>query len=437
MARSGDWVTPRLWGEPWFEKPALLYWMTALAFRAGLAEDLASRLPVAMLSVAFLGFLWWAMRREFGERAAWFAALILATTGGWLGYGSIGATDLPMSAFFGAAVLLAVPWVDRGDARGLPAAAACLGAAVLAKGLVPLVLVLPVLWMGRRRWRDLAKLRTAGVFLAVAAPWYVLCYLRNGAPFVQKFFLEHHFGRFASEALQHRQPWWFYLPVLAAGLLPWTPLAVLLPRAGLLADRRTRLLAVWVVWGLIFFSASTNKLPGYVLPLLPAAAALLAVALDRAPRARLTLAACGVVLIALPMAAQLLPASLASGLSRASRPAPQWIWGIPVLAAAAAWALEAGKRRAAAVWLLTATAAAGVLHLKESAYPEIDRVVSARRLWRALEPMRDKVCIDGIHRSQRYGLNYYSVIPLPECQAIPMPVRVVQEPGRAPVIAGP
>src|SRR5713226_3010072 len=68
MAQSGDWVTPRLWDEPWFEKPALLYWMTAIGFKAGLSEDLAPRLPVAILSVGFLTFFFFALRREFGER---------------------------------------------------------------------------------------------------------------------------------------------------------------------------------------------------------------------------------------------------------------------------------------------------------------------------------------------------------------------------------
>src|ERR1700691_412746 len=73
MARSGDWITPRLWGEPWFEKPALLYWMAAAALRLGLNEDLAPRLPVALVSVAFLLFFYWILRHEFGDPAAAYA----------------------------------------------------------------------------------------------------------------------------------------------------------------------------------------------------------------------------------------------------------------------------------------------------------------------------------------------------------------------------
>jgi 4-amino-4-deoxy-L-arabinose transferase-like glycosyltransferase len=86
MARSGDWVTPRLWGEPWFEKPALLYWMDALGYRAGLDPDLAPRMGVALAGTAFLVFFYLLLKREFGEQAAFFATLILGTSPGWMAY---------------------------------------------------------------------------------------------------------------------------------------------------------------------------------------------------------------------------------------------------------------------------------------------------------------------------------------------------------------
>src|ERR1700690_4020353 len=86
MARSGDWVTPRLWGEPWFEKPALLYWMSGFGFLAGLGEELAPRIPVALFSSAFLVFFFWILRREFGETAAAYSTAILATSAGWLAF---------------------------------------------------------------------------------------------------------------------------------------------------------------------------------------------------------------------------------------------------------------------------------------------------------------------------------------------------------------
>ena len=437
MTQSGDWITPRLWGEPWFEKPALLYWMTAAAFSAGLGADLAPRLPVALLSVGFLLFFRWVLAREFGARAGWFGMLILGTCGGWVGYSAIGVTDIPLAACFSAAMLLALPWLARGDARPLPAAAALLGAAVLAKGLVPLVLVLPLLWMGRRRWRDLLRPRVAAVFLCVALPWYWLCYLRNGRLFLEKFIWEHHFGRFASDALLHGQPWWFYVPVLLAALLPWTLLPALVPRRRWKQDARLRLLAAWVGFGLVFFSASANKLPGYLLPLLPAAAALAAVALDNLGDARLALAGVGLLLISVLVTAQVLPAALAAGLSRAPRPAPSWTWGLPVLVAAGAWRLEALRRRTAAVLLLAGAVAAGVFYIKTATYNEIARAVSARELWRGIAPRRGQVCVAGIHRSWRYGLNYYSQTPLPDCDAAPRPWRITQVAGHPPEVRGP
>ncbi len=112
MAQGGDWITPHLWGQPWFEKPALLYWMTATGFKLGLGPDLAPRLPVALLSVAFLAFFWWRLRIEWGVRTASYATAMLATSAGWLTYSHVAVTDLPLAAFFSAAVLL-VAAVDR------------------------------------------------------------------------------------------------------------------------------------------------------------------------------------------------------------------------------------------------------------------------------------------------------------------------------------
>src|SRR3984957_2122473 len=201
MARSGDWITPLLWGPPCCEKPALLYWMTGAAFRIGLGPDLAPRLPVAMMSVAFLALYWWMLRREFGCAAAWFATLILSTSAGWWAYSQSGVTDLPLSAAFCAAMLLAWPWVIRRDQRLLPYAAVMMGLAVLAKGPVPLVLAAP-LALAWRSFRDLLRTRVLVPFLLTALPWYVLCYLLNGAAFLREFFWLHNFQRFTNGSLQ-------------------------------------------------------------------------------------------------------------------------------------------------------------------------------------------------------------------------------------------
>jgi len=437
MARSGDWITPRLWGEPWFEKPVLLYWMTGAAFRLGFREDLAPRVSVALISVAFLIFFQCILSRAFGAQAAWAATLILGTSAAWLGCSFIGTTDLPMAAAFSAALLLPLEWIETGDRRRLPLAAALLAVAVLAKGLVPLALTLPLLWCGRRRWTDLLRLPVAGAFLIVALPWYVVCYLRNGAVFLRTFFWEQHFERFTTTSLAHGQPFWFYVPVLAAALMPWTPALLLLARRALYRDARRRFLLLWLLFVLLFFSFSKNKLPGYLLPLAPAAAALMGIALAEVKLARWALPAAALCLMAIPVALPMLPQALAAGLSRAPLPAFQWTWLLPVALALGIYWLERQGHRAAALAIMAVATTTGVVALKLIDLPAIDRAYSARPLWREIARQLDSVCIQSMHRSWRYGLNYYSVTPLPDCSQSPRPLQVWQEPGHAPLVRTP
>ena len=139
MARSGDFVTPMLWGSPWFEKPALLYWMVAAGNAIGLGPELSPRLPVALSAVAFVIFFYRVISRKLGMRAGLYSSVILATSAAWLAYGFVAVTDVPLSACLGVAVLLAV---FEGPAW---AAGLFLGLALLAKGPVAWVLFAPVL----------------------------------------------------------------------------------------------------------------------------------------------------------------------------------------------------------------------------------------------------------------------------------------------------
>jgi 4-amino-4-deoxy-L-arabinose transferase-like glycosyltransferase len=445
MARSGDWVTPRLWGQPWFEKPALSYWMIGAGFRLGLGPDLAPRLPVALLAVAFLGFYWWILGREFGCRAAWMATLILGTTGMWIGYSQVGVTDLPLTATFSAAMLLCLPWVARRDGRFLPAAGALLGLAALAKGLVPLALAAPLIWWMKDWWMkspparkqsgtNVPLLRMIAAFSVVALPWYLLCYWRNGRAFFDDFILKQHFARITSSSLMHVQPWWFYWRWLPGELLPWTPLLLLLARPAAYRDPRRRFLLALVLFGMLVFSIPVNKLPGYVLPLMPAIAALMGVALDEAAGERLLLACCGMVLMVFPLAAAVLPEALNRGLTRVALPAFQPAWLLAAAPALLAWWLEGRGRRLAAVFTVAAGVSAGVFYLKWAVAPELNRAVSARDLWAQIAGRAGEVCVDNVDQSWRYGLNYYSVTPLPECSEQPRPWRVRQTPGNPPHI---
>jgi 4-amino-4-deoxy-L-arabinose transferase-like glycosyltransferase len=441
MAATGDWITPRLWGAPWFEKPALLYWMTAAAFKAGFGAELAPRLPVALASVAFLVYFFVVLRREFGDRAAWYSAVILATSAGWLAYSHVAITDLPMSAAFAAAMLglgsvrplahargsvgHATPvrcssmlargsetFVRASGVRASVAAGVMLGLAVLAKGLVPLALFIPALWFMRRRIRDLALV--FGAATLIAAPWYVLVTWRNGRPFLDEFFWKHHFGRFLDSALQHQQPVWFYVPVLLAGVFPWTPLLALLFSKRLFQDRRAQFLLAWFAWGFLFFSVSRNKLPGYLLPLLPPVAALMGMAASetraRSVKLMAFLAASAMLLCLVPTIEDTLPQVLLVGMSHTSvRIATGWI--IPGLLVGLACAyLEKIGRRDIAMAGVAALSVLAVGTIVWRVYPELDRELSGRTAASSI------TCLPPTNRSQRYSLDYYAGRDLPDCK---------------------
>jgi len=425
MSLSGDYVTPRLWGKGWFEKPALLYWMIAAGFRAGLSSDLAPRVPVALFSVAFLIAFFYLVRREFGMTVAACSTMMLATSGMWIAYSELGVTDIPMSAAFGLALLFTLSWLRSGDGRYLSGTAAALGLAFLAKSGPPLVLALPALWFGRDKWRDLFRPRPLLLFLLIAAPWYITCALRNGPAFLQVLFVQQQFHRLTSPALQHVQPWWFYFKWLPLALFPWTPVLALLMRRDLYADKRIQFLMVTVAWGLLFFSLSPNKLPGYILPLLPALVIAAAVALDNARAlGRVTIALSALACCAFPPLIRMMPAWMSRdpaniGLAN--------VW-LTVAALAVTAAVLLMRNRVASVALIGLLAATGYLWTKVRTFPLVDSLATARPVARELKAARVPACVkQDVPRDLRYGLNYYTETPLPDCGKSPPPPAFVYE----------
>ena len=421
MAISGDWVTPRLWGKPWFEKPPLLYWMIATATRLGFDPDLAPRAPVALTAIVFLIYFMKSVRRLFDDYTAYYATLCLATTAGWLAYGFVGVTDLPMAATLTAAVLLCLK-----ESPSFVLAGFWLGVSALAKGAVPLVLFLPVVWWLRGQWRGLLKL--AAAFLVTALPWYVLCTARNGNAVLAELIWKHQIERAYSPSLGHVQHAWYYVPVLLAGLFPWTPLAGVAflreIRGALWNDKRLRFLLIFSAFGFLFFSAASNKLPGYLLPLLPPLAILMGAALSRIKNARWWLLACTLLLALIPAIAAVLPLALIEGLTHVKLSGVPWIAGIPfAIAAGCVWYLESQGSRMATLALLAVALGGGVLWIKRATLPMLDRSVSARRIWRQLEPQAGQVCLDNLRRDWVYGLDYYAGRALPLCGEHPMPIR--------------
>ncbi len=418
MAQNGDWITPQLWGSPWFEKPPLLYWMTAVGALSRLGPELAGRLPVALLSLLFLWTAYIGLAREFGRQAAGVAVALLATSAGWLAYSQLALTDLPLAVFFSLAVLAALPLmrenfpVEHQNERFLLIGAS-LGLAMLAKGLVPVALALPFCWFLRRQWQKWWLAFAAGAL--VALPWYMAVYLRNGFPFIQEFFLKHHLQRLYSTSLQHVQPWFYYFPVLLAGLFPWTPLFFYLFKRTAPWDQRRRFLGAIVLFGFLFFSLSLNKLPGYLLPLLPPAFVLLAAQFENKPLVQVSRwwllpSACLIALV--PLLVSVLPASLANGRFSASAlhvSRTEWFYILlPIFAIALA------RRSWAGPILVLSVVLAGI-YLKIETFPAVDHLASPRSLWYEIRGKSEGLCDGGTNREWLYGLEFYRGAEIVPC----------------------
>jgi 4-amino-4-deoxy-L-arabinose transferase-like glycosyltransferase len=402
MAESGDWITPRLYGEPWLEKPPLLYWMIAAGWKLGLRDEWAARLPVALSALAFFALFWWCLRREFGIEIATASTGILSTCGGWLLYAHVAVTDIPLSVTFGAAMLLA--W--RGWLR---LAGISLGLAVLAKALVPIALALPLLWWFRHRWRALVI--PVLLMIAVAGPWYALALARHGRALFDDLILRQHFARFfsANSEVLHPQPFWFYAPMLLLLLLPWTPLALAAHPRRLWADERTRFLVLWLGCGFAFFSLSKGKLPGYLLPLFPAASTLLGISVVESERSRLWLAIAAAVaggVFAAPneKLLEFIVASNGSGPVVTS-----WAWaGLGAGLLAGWWAGGTFLRTFALVAFLMG----GLRHWAAG--------IAERHTARPYEALAAQTCAEpDLHRAWRYGLSYYGRTGVPDCKSRP------------------
>jgi 4-amino-4-deoxy-L-arabinose transferase-like glycosyltransferase len=445
MLRTGDYVTPHLFGAPWFEKPPLYYWLTTLTFRLGVNE-LAARLPSAFAAGIFIGFWFWFARRCYGDCAAKFSCLILATSLGWIGFGRAAAMDMLLTTSLSAALALLALWLWEEKVAGLYGFYALLAVATLAKGPLAIALAgLVVLGyiIHQREWSLLRRMLATpavAVFALIALPWYLLCYARNGAAFIDEFFIKHNVERLVSaSAIGHGQPWWFYLPILPAALFPWTP-AVLLPLWDILKngwrrlkdDPKRVLLLYWIALPFVFFSLSENKLPGYLLPILPPVTLWIGHVIsehygeDSAGYrwTKIAIGASVLLLLTAPLIALLMPEALASGLRGAlaeTAHAPLFQQILHGAIPPAGWIALAGlvacslmllwmKRTLAAGFAGALGVAWTVLLFTSYLSPAINRVASVRSV-------ADRITSYGVapgavqvfylHRNQVYGLGFY------------------------------
>jgi 4-amino-4-deoxy-L-arabinose transferase-like glycosyltransferase len=299
-----DWIVPTLNGSPWLEKPALLYWKMMNSYAVFGVSDWAARIPAAFHATAVVFGIFFFMRR-FRFASELDAAMIAASSAGMIGFGRGASTDMLVSAPFALAMMCWWTWHQTSKKLWLVIFYGLLGVGALAKG--PVAPALAVLVVGtyavlRRDGKIFVRsLSVIGflLFAAIVLPWYLA--VQHKVPqFFRVFFIEHNLERFGTNLYQHSQPFWYYIPVFLLAAMPWTLFAVpALIDAGKNSWKRWRstaksanpesmtvdadaddglpsFLFIWIVVPIVFFSISRAKLPGYILPAIPAAALLTA-----------------------------------------------------------------------------------------------------------------------------------------------------------------
>ena len=318
MLNRHDLITPTLGGLPWFEKPPLLYWLIILSYRLFGVNEYATRLGPAICGLLTAAFIYWTARRvsesnpredDAGSLARWSALVFLS---------SVGALAFSRGASFDIVLTMTVTGAlsfffasDGGSTRSQAESIAILllfhvftGLSLLAKGLIGYVIIygtISLYCLLRRRWPARSFLKTLAwgipLSVAVASVWYGPMIARHGWTFIDRFIIQHHFQRFASNKYHHPGPIYYYLPVVLALAIPWT---IFLLKAlwaarrfdwrGETALNKLRVLGLaWLIVPVLFFSFSGSKLSAYILPVLPAIALLVGDRLMIYARSRATM----------------------------------------------------------------------------------------------------------------------------------------------------
>ena len=432
MAETHDWVTPRLWGKTWFEKPVLYYWMAGIAMRLFGVSEFAARLPSALAALLAVAAIKWTALRSYGLGAAWYSLLMLPTSVAMIGFSRAASPDMLFAGLLTAAMAVAVEILQKPRPGPILRIAFgfFLGAAVLAKGPAAVILAggATLLWAGiTRQWlapfRFLHPLIIA-VFCATALPWYALCALRN-PDFLHVFVWQHNFERYLTPVFQHPQPFWFYLPILVIASMPWTVMAMsifsLKWDKSEYKDSPGIFIFCWTLFPFLFFSFSQSKLPGYILPAVPPALLLISRAAGRLieldhRRSAIWTGITGAV-FALTAAAS----AEKLGMNGVIYNVPSFrIINLLILSGAGGLLtimFGISKKPVPALITLPMFMATLVAVVVVGILPPADAGISARNLAREsflLNPSGDNVGVFGLTRDWNYGLNYYYGRELPE-----------------------
>lgn len=433
MLGRSDWVTPTLMGKTWLEKPVLYYWEAMVSYRmTSGVTDQGARLPAGADAALLIAVVYFFLRR-FRPGSELDGALITASCAGVVGFAHAAATDMPLAACFAIALLAWYAWYESRRNIYLAVGYIFLALGTLAKGPVAPALsgVIIVLFVSAKRdWRALlGTLWIPGIalYLAVMLPWYIAVQLRN-PEFFRVFILEHNLGRFSQDLYHHRQPFWFYLPVFLLATMPWTVVLIVAvaERARLIWSERKEaftspedswpmFLLIWMLVPVLFFSASQSKLPGYILPAVPAAALLVAeyLAVCRSDGRKLSF----LFALAHGILCGLLVFASASAAAIAMTQHLVWVRATYLAAAiGAAFALgivivlrsSAGTRLLRPITM--AAVVVSIAAVIRFAAPVIDATQSARPVAESIQAFSHEavpVALYHINRVQEYGLEFY------------------------------
>jgi 4-amino-4-deoxy-L-arabinose transferase-like glycosyltransferase len=431
MYQRHDWIVPTLNNSPWLEKPALLYWKIMGSYMIYGVQDWVARLPAAFYATGLVLALFFFMRR-FRPGSELDAALIAVSMPAILVFARAASTDMLLSAPFCVAMLAWWAWHENGRRLWLAGFYASLAVGALAKGPVApaLAVMIVAAYAGLRRegkifWRSL-WIPGFLLFFAIALPWYIAVQVKEHQ-FFGVFFIEHNLERFGTNLYQHKQPFWYYVPVFLLSVAPWVVFAVPAlvesirsgvdqlrerttdqdPQRGN-SDRFSHFLLLWIAIPIVFFSISRSKLPGYILPAIPPAAMLTATYIHRRqtlPRLQLMAHSllCGLVLAGALLAPWVLSKEPLTAQARTTT-----IVATGVLATLALIIIRRGGVR----FLHFATLLPMVLglgFLLRPGAPAIDQAVSARSVDAHMREMgiKDTPIAVSDKRDVEYGLNFY------------------------------
>ena len=412
MAQSGDWITPHLNGLKYFEKPPLQYWATAAAFRLFGDSHWGARWWPATTTFACVLLMFWAARRLYGDEDIALSAA--ATLGGCTGFvinSHINTLDGGLAAFLTLALLgflLAQrPGAPQKENRNwMLVVWAALALAVLSKGLIGVVLpgaALTLYLLIERDWPMLARLhfgKGLALFLLIAAPWFIAVSLTNDE-FARFFFIHEHFERFLTKVHRREGGWYYFIPILLFGSMPWLPFIVARLRDGWRRNGASgilqplRLLLLWTGFIFLFFSVSSSKLPSYILPVFPALALFAAVEMQRMEPEMLSRLAWGLAAVGSGLLLIVIIGGerIASEFSKDSSPFEivrnyvPWIqasvFSFTVGAIAAAWLFHRYARSTAIVVLAFGSLIAGILAM--DGHDELSRLSSTYHIVRDIE----------------------------------------------------